>query len=83
MPTATWKRFYTPQFSESATISVCRLAWALNVPMTKAVDHIVQLLPSLIDPSKVCLSCQDKSKCSLCAFSQHSADPAAVAVLSA
>jgi len=66
------KRYYTPQFSLSAVVSVRRLAWALGVPMPKAVDLMVQSLPSIKDPSRVCLSCQDQSACSNCAFSKHS-----------
>ena len=76
------QRFYSPQFSEQAVVSVCRLAWALEKPMTKAVDHMVQLLPSLVDPSKVCLACRDRSRCSCCAFHNHSASPSTVAALS-
>jgi hypothetical protein len=75
------KRYYRPQFSQLAAVSVRRLAWALEMPMPKAVDHMVRLLPSIVDPSKVCLSCKDPSRCASCAFSAHSANPAAVAVL--
>ena len=62
------KRFYSPQFSALAVVSVRRLAWSIGRPMSKTVDHIIKLLPSLVDPSKVCLSCQDSSKCSCCVF---------------
>ena len=62
------KRYYTPQFSALAAVSVRRYAWALGVPMTEAVDHLVQLLPSVVDPKKICLACRDKSKCSACGF---------------
>jgi hypothetical protein len=62
------KRFYSPQFSALAAISVRRLAWSLGLSMPAAVDHIVRLLPSMVDPSKVCLACQDRSKCASCVF---------------
>jgi hypothetical protein len=62
------KRFYSPPFSEMATVSVRRLAWCLGVPMTATVDHIIQFLPSVVDPSKVCLSCQDNTRCKCCIF---------------
>ena len=62
------RRMYTPQFSDMASISIRRFAWATNKKMTKTVDLIVKLLPSIIDPSKVCLSCQDKEKCQNCVF---------------
>lgn len=75
------KRYYSPQFSQLAAVSVRRLAWALGKPMPKAVDHMVRLLPSIVDPSKVCLSCKDTSRCACCAFSAHSANPATIAAL--
>ena len=77
------KRYYTPQFSALAAISVRRLAWSLGKSMPAAVDHMVSLLPSLVDSSRVCLSCQDSSRCSSCAFASHSANPETLAALAA
>ena len=62
------KRYYTPQFSELATVSVKRLAWAIGKPMPAAVDLMVKLLPSIVDPAKVCLACKDNTKCQSCTF---------------
>ena len=62
------KRYYSPQFSALAAISVRRLAWSLNKSMPAAVDYIIRLLPPIVDPSKVCLACQDRSKCACCVF---------------
>jgi hypothetical protein len=75
------KRYYTPQFSALAAISVRRLAWSLDKSMTVTVDHIIHLLPSIVDPSKVCLACQGMSKCACCVFGslgnqQNAAEPA-------
>jgi hypothetical protein len=64
---------YTPQFSNRATVTVRRLAWALKVSMPKAVDMVVNALPSIFSPGVVCLACKDSTKCKLCAFSQPSA----------
>ena len=75
------QRYYSPQFSALAAVSVRRLAWALGKPMTSTVDHMVQLLPSLVDPSKVCLACQDHSRCSSCVFCSQAASPDTLAVL--
>ena len=68
MQSTTTKRYYSPQFSSLAAVSVRRLAWALGVPMTATVDTMVKLIPSLLDPSKICLSCKDTSKCQSCVF---------------
>jgi recombinational DNA repair protein RecR len=72
---------YTPQFSNRATVTVRRLAWALQVSMPKAVDRVVNALPSVFSSSLVCSSCKDSTKCKLCAFNQQpAADNAAPAV---
>jgi hypothetical protein len=62
------KRFYTPQFSAVASISVRRLAWAMGVSMPAAINIMVRLLPSIVNPSKVCVLCKDKTKCQNCSF---------------
>ena len=62
------KRFYSPQFSETASVSVRRFAWFLNKPMTQAVEKIIQLLPFIMDSSKVCQACKDSRKCNNCVF---------------
>jgi hypothetical protein len=81
MNNTTNKRYYSPQFSALASVSVRRLAWALGVSMPKAVDQIVSLLPSLFSSSVVCPQCKDSTKCKLCGFNQQSV--AANAALSA
>ena len=68
MNNTTKKRFYSPQFSELAAVSVRRLAWAIGVPMPAAVDFMVKLIPSVLDPTKVCFACQDKTRCHCCGF---------------
>jgi hypothetical protein len=62
------KRYYSPQFSELASVSVRRFAWAVGLPMTSAVDLIAKVLPSIVQASKVCKLCKDKTKCKGCAF---------------
>jgi hypothetical protein len=71
---------YTPPFSIRATVTVRRLAWALRLSMPKAVDRVINTLPSLFSPSVVCPLCRDNTKCSLCAFSQPAADNSVSAV---
>ena len=62
------KRFYSPQFSELATVTVRRPAWALGVSMPKAVDEIIGFLPAVVDGSEICSKCQDKTRCKVCGF---------------
>jgi len=63
-------RFYTPQFSETASVSVRRFAWFLNKPMTQAIEKLILLLPFFMDAEKVCQTCKDNLKCGTCAFSK-------------
>jgi len=71
MQTTNQKRFYSPQFSQLSAVSVRRLAWAMGTPMPATVDIMVKLMPSIINPSKVCLSCKDNQKCQFCIFSKQ------------
>ncbi|MDR0496217.1 MAG: hypothetical protein LBH42_01230, partial [Treponema sp.] len=77
------KRFYSPQFSQLAAVSVRRLAWAMGKPMPAAVDLMVQLITSIVDPAKVCLACQDKTRCRFCGFCNPSAPQEQSALLAA
>jgi hypothetical protein len=61
---------YTPQFSDSASVSVRRLAWALKTTMPATVNRMVNLLPAVFDPGLVCRRCRDKTKCRICVFSR-------------
>jgi len=63
-----YKRFYSPQFSETASVSIRRFAWFLNKPMTQAIEKIILLLPFIMDSQKVCQACKDSRKCETCAF---------------
>ena len=74
---------YSPNFSETACVSVRRLAWAFNLPMTQTMDHMIEMLLSQVDPARVCLSCKDKSRCSKCIFTKQSTNPATLALFAA
>ena len=65
------KRFYSPQFSEMACVTVRRLSWAMGMSMPEAVNVMAKLIPFYVDSKKICLECPDKSKCHACSFSQE------------
>jgi len=60
---------YTPELTTTACCTLRRLAWAAGLPMTKTINRLCQLLPEIFDKQFVCEACRDKSKCSICAFS--------------
>jgi hypothetical protein len=72
------KRFYSPQFSEKAAVSIRRLAWALNLSMPKTIDILVNEISLIFSSSIVCPECKDKSKCHTCGFNQQTAEEAAL-----
>jgi len=59
---------YTPELCQEHSCTLRRIAWALGVPMTKAMAHIFDYLASRIDRSKVCSKCRDKTRCGTCVF---------------
>jgi recombinational DNA repair protein RecR len=65
---------YTPQFSQTATVTVRRLAWALGLSMPKAVDKIINQITAIFSPSAVCPLCKDSTKCKSCGFYQPAAE---------
>ena len=68
MKTTNQKRYYTPQFSEVASVSIRRLAWAMNTNMVKTTDIIVFILSRIFDNKFICKSCKDTTKCNSCIF---------------
>jgi len=63
---------YTPELSMKSSCTLRRLAWALDMPMTKAMEKVFEYLPKILDCQKVCRACRDKSKCSNCQFNFQS-----------
>ncbi len=59
---------YTPELSMQASRTLRRIAWALDMPMTKALEKVFEHLPKILDREKVCQACRDRSRCSNCSF---------------
>lgn len=59
---------YTPELSLKSSSTLRRIAWALGIPMTQAIERVFEYLPRIIDQNKVCSACWDPTKCPLCAF---------------
>jgi recombinational DNA repair protein RecR len=63
---------YTPELSRKDSGALRRIAWALHVPMTKAMAKVFEQVARTADDSKICNCCKDKSFCYLCHFSKES-----------
>jgi hypothetical protein len=61
---------YTPKLSYRSSDTLRRLAWALGVPMTVAIEMVFEHVPTIVDKSKVCDACRDKTRCNNCAFGE-------------
>ena len=59
---------YTPELSQNHSATLRRLAWALAVPMTQALEMVFDYIPTIVDRKLVCTRCQDKSRCRECSF---------------
>jgi len=59
---------YTPELSLQSSATLRRIAWALNLPMTDAIERVFEHLPQILDRPKVCAACRDRSKCATCHF---------------
>lgn len=63
---------YSPELSDQSSCTLRRLAWALEIPMTLALEEMIQYMTKIIDSDFVCNNCLDKSKCKDCGFHSKS-----------
>ena len=40
---------YTPELSQKSSCTLRRIAWALGVPMTKAIEMVFDHIPEIVD----------------------------------
>jgi len=59
---------YTPELNQKNSAILRRIAWALNIPMTMAMEEVFIHLCKAIDKTLICPSCRDKTRCDECGF---------------
>jgi hypothetical protein len=59
---------YTPELSEKHSCTLRRIAWVLDMPMTKAMDAVFDHAVKIVDRQKICVCCRDQSRCGGCEF---------------
>ena len=59
---------YTPELSQKHSATLRRIAWALGMPMTRAMEEVFEYVAEVMDKAKVCPACRDKSRCGDCGF---------------
>jgi hypothetical protein len=62
---------YTPELSDQHSCTLRRIAWALGLPMTKAIEAVFDYVGKVIDNHKVCASCRDETRCKDCVFNRN------------
>lgn len=65
---------YTPELSQASSCTLRRIAWALDIPMTVAMEKVFEFMPRVLDQKKVCGSCLDRTMCAECPFSTRMKD---------
>ncbi len=61
---------YTPELTSQHSATLRRIAWALQMPMTKAIGEVFDYLGDTLDPIKVCSACRDQSRSATCPFNR-------------
>lgn len=59
---------YSPELSQAQSGALRRIAWALEMPMTKAMGEILEYVSKTVAKERVCNACKDKSFCDQCPF---------------
>ena len=60
---------YTPELTQENACTLRRIAWAAEMPMTRALNEIVQRFTINVERKRVCALCRDQTRCSVCGFS--------------
>ena len=59
---------YTPELCMGDSAALRRIAWGLEMPMTKALSKVISLAIRKRDYHRICAKCRDKSRCDTCIF---------------
>jgi len=62
---------YTPELSDKSSCTLRRIAWFLDIPMTTALEQIIDVMPAFLNKERVCGKCRDQSRCADCGFRKN------------
>ena len=62
---------YTPELSQESSAILRRIAWSMNLPMTKTQEVIYKKILTHLDKQEICKACRDQN-CNACAFKNPS-----------
>ena len=61
---------YVPKLSKQSLCRLRRIAWAVDRPMTKTLDAVIEYIACHIDQKAVCTTCRDNSRCKICGLTE-------------
>ena len=64
---------YTPELTQHHSATLRRIAWAMQMPMTKALEDVFDYLGKTLDSVQICSACRDKTGCTSCPFNRKGA----------
>jgi len=59
---------YTPELSQDYSGALRRIPWALELPMTTALEEVTFQIGREVDHELICKACRDDSFCDRCLF---------------
>ena len=63
---------YTPELSQLHSGILRRIAWALGLPMTRAMAEVVDYIGRTLEKARICKACRGHNFCGACPFKQKS-----------
>jgi hypothetical protein len=61
---------YTPELTRHHSSTLRRIAWAMQMPMTRAIAEVFDYLGNTLNPVQICSACRDKTRCTTCPFNR-------------
>jgi hypothetical protein len=65
---------YTPELNREYSAIVRRMAWSMDIPMTKTLNLVIDMAVQRADRNLICQKCRDNSLCSQCVFNHGGKD---------
>jgi len=62
---------YSPYLPGKYSSTLRRIAWALNEPMTRTIQIVIDEYSKSVEQEQICKLCRDKTKCSHCVFNNR------------
>jgi hypothetical protein len=62
---------YTPELNKEYSAIVRRMAWSMDIPMTKTLNILIDVAVERADTKLICEKYRDNSFCDCCVFNHN------------